>query len=120
MKPYSKDLRERVINDRESDMDSQEVAEKYSVSRSWVNLLWQRYRETGSYEAKRIGGYKQPVLKEREGEIRQTLKERPDITLRELKEKLNFRGSLQTVSNELRRLGFSFKKNGSSFRTRSS
>jgi transposase len=119
MKTYSMDLRSRVIADRKLGMDSLEVAEKYSVSRSWVNDLSKRYRENGHFEPKRIGGYKQHILKEREGEILQAMKETPDMTLKELKMRLRFKGSLQTVSNMLKRLGFSLKKNPSGFRTRS-
>ena len=112
------DLRSRVIADRKAGVISREVADKYSVSRSWVNDLWRRFQETGSYEPKQIGGYKQQIFKDREKEIRLILEETPDITLKELGQHLGFQGSLQTISNTIQRLGFSFKKNPSSFRTR--
>jgi len=48
MKTYSEDLRIRVIYDSDSGMPTKAVADKYRVSRSWVRILKQRRRETGS------------------------------------------------------------------------
>ena len=47
-KPYSLDLRERVVNACDAGLSSKEVAKKYSVSVSWVKGLLKRRRETGS------------------------------------------------------------------------
>jgi hypothetical protein len=46
--PYSMDLRERVITDSDAGLSSKELAERYHVSRAWVDALKQRRRETGS------------------------------------------------------------------------
>jgi transposase len=45
---YSRDLGERVINDADAGLSSKELAERYHVSRAWVDALKQRRRETGS------------------------------------------------------------------------
>ena len=46
---YSQDLRERVVRAVErGDRSQTEVAEEYGVSRSFVEEVWRRYRETGS------------------------------------------------------------------------
>src|SRR6266545_3232824 len=47
MRAYSMDLRERVLRDSDAGMMSAAVAEKYDVSRAWVDRLKQRRRETG-------------------------------------------------------------------------
>ena len=47
-KPYSLDLRERVLKDCDAGLRSEEVAQKYSVSASWVYDLRKKRRETGS------------------------------------------------------------------------
>ena len=47
MAAYSMDLRLRVLRDSDAGMPSQDVAEKYAVSRAWVDRLKQRRRETG-------------------------------------------------------------------------
>ena len=43
----SLDLRTRVLKDSDAGMASELVAEKYAVSRAWVDRLKQRRRETG-------------------------------------------------------------------------
>jgi transposase len=48
MKAYSEDLRMRVIYDSDAGMCTKAVADKYRVSQSWLRLLKQRRRETGS------------------------------------------------------------------------
>jgi transposase len=56
-KAYSMDLRERVIAVyQEGKMSMQEVAKRFAVSRSWVNNLVQRQKQTGSVAAKPHGG----------------------------------------------------------------
>ena len=47
MAGYSIDLRKRVLLDSAEGLDSEEIAEKYRVSRSWVDRVKQRYRENG-------------------------------------------------------------------------
>ena len=47
MRAYSMDLRERVLSDSDAGMQTAQVAEKYSVSKSWVRRLKQRRRESG-------------------------------------------------------------------------
>ena len=42
---YSIDLRLRVLRDADAGLPSDELAEKYSVSRAWVDRLKQRRRE---------------------------------------------------------------------------
>jgi transposase-like protein len=46
MRAYSMDLRERVFRDSDAGMTSVAVAEKYDVSRAWVDRLKQRRRGT--------------------------------------------------------------------------
>ena len=47
MAAYSLDLRIRVLRDADAGLPSDELAEKYWVSRAWVDRLKQRRRETG-------------------------------------------------------------------------
>jgi transposase len=47
MTPYSMDLHTRVLADCDAGLAAKEVAAKFRVSRSWVNRLVQRRRETG-------------------------------------------------------------------------
>ena len=49
----SLDLRTRVLKDSDAGMASKLVAEKYAVSRAWVDRLKQRRRETGEIASRR-------------------------------------------------------------------
>ena len=57
MKPYSYDLRQKVINAHNNKEGSQgELAKRFSVSLSFVQSLLRRYRNNGTVEAKAHGG----------------------------------------------------------------
>ena len=119
MRTYSMDLRLRVLRDSEKGLESDEIAEKYEVSRSWVDRVKQRKREFGEIEPRRGSGRK-PLLKPHYGRLQQLLQKQPDITLKEIREELKISVALQSISVALKKLGYTFKKNPSSFRTRSS
>ena len=48
MKPYSMELRHRVLHDCDAGLPTQAVADKYKVSDSFVRKLQRRRRTTGS------------------------------------------------------------------------
>lgn len=116
MKPISNDLRCRIIDRIQENQDSQsEIAEHFSVSLSFIEKLWHRFRETGSYEALPHRGGRQRALKEDEAVIRQAINEQPDLTLEELAARVSAetnkpKVSGRTVSEELRRLSLPRKK----------
>ena len=117
MRAYSNDLRQRIIERVREKKESQaEIARHFSVSVSFVEKLWHRFRTTGSFEAKPQGGGRERLLKEYEGLIRAEVKAQSDITLAELVEKVaeasgKPRVGLMTMSDELRRLRLPRKKN---------
>ena len=56
-KPYSMDLRGRVIEEVESGASRREAAERYGLSPSVVVIWVQRFEETGSIAAKPSGQF---------------------------------------------------------------
>jgi transposase len=60
-RPYSNDLRARVIEDIEAGASRREAAERYELSPSVVVIWAQRWRETGSVAAKPSGGSTSPA-----------------------------------------------------------
>ena len=58
MRAYSSDFRGRILRDSEEGLESDEIAEKYGVSRSWVDRVKQRYREHGETSARMGSGRK--------------------------------------------------------------
>ena len=111
-RPYSNDLRERVVAAVARGETCREVAALFSISVASVVKWSQRWRATGSVAAKPMGGRKLILLGEREWLLGR-LAESPDVTLRGLQAELAERGV--TVShNAIWKLfaveGISFKK----------
>lgn len=119
-KPYSIDLRERVLQDADTGLPSKELAARYHVSRAWVDALKQRRRETGSIEALKQTKFRKRVLAEQAAHLGALAAARPDATLAELREALQTSAGLATIWRELDRLQLTVKKNDSRRRTTAS
>jgi transposase len=71
MRPYSRDLRERILGAVQAREESQAgIAQRFAVSRSFVERLWQRWRQTGSCAAHPHRGGRQRSLRAAERLIR--------------------------------------------------
>ncbi len=118
MKPYSQDIRERIVRALEEQAETQEeVASRFSVSSSFVAKLWRRWRETGSCAALAHAGGRVRSLKEHEALLRREVTKQPDVTLSELRERAVSAGAptvcLATLCTELQRLSLPRKKSRS-------
>src|SRR5258705_4214711 len=97
MRAYSMDLRERIFRDSDGGLPSVAVAEKYDVSRAWVDRVKQRRRETGEV-APRAQRYGPPLkLGPHLHRLVELIREQPDRTLAELQEALGLSASLATI-----------------------
>ena len=86
MKPYSQDLRERIIAALETGTDSQsEIAATFPVSLSFVEKLWRKWRKTGNCDALPKAGGRERSLKNDESKIHAAVAAQPDLTLAELR-----------------------------------
>lgn len=116
MKPYSNDLRRRIIDAIQENEETQsEIAERFSVGVKFIEKLWKRFRETGSYEALPHGGGRKRLLADDEELIRDKVAAEPDITLAELAEYVGRETGNEAVSApvmcvELQRLNLPRKK----------
>jgi transposase len=115
MKPYSNDLRERVIVALEEGQESQAgIAETFGVSLSTVEKWWRCWREMGRSTALRHAGGQQRTLQGCAAFIRAEIKEQPDLTLEELcarvAEAEGVKASPSMMYRELRRLRLPRKK----------
>ena len=111
MAPYSRDLRTRVLADRDAGVAAKDVAVKFRVSLSWVNRLVQRRRETGEVEPRPQTVFKKQAFAGQEDHLRALVDAQPDRTLSELREALHSTASLSSVWRALDRLRFTVKKN---------
>ena len=115
---YSLDLRTRVLHDADAGFTSNELAERYHVSRAWVDALKQRRRETGAFAPLKQTKFRRRVLTEPElDHLAALVTARPDATLVELREALRCSAGLATIWRALNQLDFTLKKNGSRRRT---
>lgn len=119
MKPYSLDLREKIIRAYDEKFGSQRtLASVFGVSRSFVEKLLQRRRLTGTILPRPHAGGRKPSCDEAAlALVRQLLQEQADATLEELRDRLRQqRGlwvSVSTMCRLLRRLGLPRKKSRS-------
>jgi transposase len=112
MTPYSQDLRQRVVDTVQRGEGSlRQIARRFLVSVSFVTRLLKQYRSTGSLEPQPHGGGHPPTLGpedlERLGEL---IRQQPDATLAECRQRLGASCSTMTISRALRELGLSRKK----------
>jgi transposase len=115
-KPYSVDLRKRIIHAYESGEGSQaEIAEKYQVGKATVERYWRLYQEKGDV----LPNLEKPGRPSSIGEkdvskIKAWIEAKPDITLNELKSRYNaLKGSAvgqTTIHRLLVKRGFKRKK----------
>ena len=112
-KPYSIDLRGRVIGEVESGSSRREAAERYGLSPSVVVIWMQRFEATGSVAAKPSGGSTSPLEKHAEF-LLALIARQPGLTLDEIVAALRKRrisGSRSAVWRFFARRDISFKKN---------
>jgi transposase len=111
-KPYSDDLRERVIEAVEAGASRREAAESFNLSPSSAVKWLQRWRDTGSAQAKPTGGSISP-LEEHAEWLLAMVTEQPDLTLDEIVAAMRKRripGSRTAVWRFFARHDFTVKK----------
>jgi len=112
MTPYSRDLRQRIVDTIMSGEGTVgEVAERFLVSISFVTRLLHLHRTTGSVEPRPHGGGHPAVLTSEDlDRLRELIRDRPDATLDECRRHLGSSCSLATISRALSKLGLPRKK----------
>ena len=87
-RPYSVDLRERVVRAVEDGASRRAAAAKFEVSISFVVKLMQRWHQRGTIQPDRIGGWKQSTLAAHGERLRALVAAEPDLTIAELRHRL--------------------------------
>ncbi len=111
-RPYSEDLRSRIVAAVEAGMSRNAAARQFAVSVSCVVKLMQHFRRTGTV-APAARGKKPYVLAEHEALVRALVAGRPDMTLDELQQELGERGirvGRSSVNRFLLACGLTLKK----------
>jgi transposase len=114
-KPYSQDLRDRVIDAvKRGGMSRRAAARRYEISES-VAIKWlERFEQDGSREPVGHGGHRSSKLMPHRDFLEAAQAEKPDITLQALCERLwverGVNADTSMMSRFFRRLGVTFKK----------
>ena len=105
------EARELLVEAYEKSRDVKRVAEDFGVSESRVYHLVMRKRRTeerGAVQTSQRG--RKPLLTPQDKEkIRGCIDEKPDVTINELREKLDLSASESTVERAIRGMGYTLK-----------
>jgi transposase len=108
MKAYSMDLRQKVIALCDQGKSTGEVADAFNVSPAWVRRLKQHRRERGDIVPRTGGGSRgRKIDRERLAEL---VRQQPDATLIELRDRLGIKVTPWAICKALRELKLTFKK----------
>src|SRR4051794_6293722 len=112
MRPYSQDLRQRIVGTvQRGEGTVRQIAERFLVSVSFVTRLLQLHRSSGSVEPRPHGGGNPAVLTPEDLErLREFIRERPEATLQECAAHPGTACGLVTISRALNKSGLPRKK----------
>ena len=117
MKPYSLDLRQKIVVAYENQEGSiRQLAKRFKVSPDCVRRLLKRYQTEGTIEPKLYQGGNQPLLQSQHLEVLTTLvDEDNDATLPQLAQRLEAKTKLKvsssTISRGIKKINLTRKKN---------
>lgn len=117
MKPYSVDLRQKIVDTYlEGSISQREVAKRFKVALSFVQKILKQYRETGNLAPKVRQEQTPPKLNENQLKVLEEIVEaNNDATLAEMRIMLEQKTGViigrSTVDRMLKRMDFRVKKN---------
>jgi transposase len=111
-KPISVDLRERIVEAYERQEGTrEEVAKRFKVSLGMVKKLLQQQSRTGDLRPRyRFCGRKARLLPDHGAKLKQLIAQEPDLTLAELKERLELDCTVAAIHWVVGKLGLTYKK----------
>jgi transposase len=96
-KPYSQDLRERVVTALESGMSTAQAAARFSIGKATAGTWGRLKRSQGDVRPAKQGKPKGSVLDAHEAFILGVLRDKPDTTLEEMADRLAAERGVQVV-----------------------
>jgi transposase len=112
MRTLSLDLRQRILDAYDNDEGTRvEIAQRFRVSLGMVKKLLQQRRLTGDIAARHhLAGRKPMIQATHRSQIRSLLIKKNDLTLKELRQAVGLRCSLQAIHVVLGKMGLTYKK----------
>lgn len=110
--PLAIDLRRRIVRACDAKRGTQaQIADMFGITRQCLSNLLKRRRETGSVAPKpHGGGHPAAYAGAKLERLRELVRQQPDATLEELRERTKVACSLVAVHNALKRLDLRYKK----------
>jgi transposase len=112
-RPYSQDLRVRLVRYVEGGVSARAAAKVFGVSESAAIKWMQRWRRRGSVAPDPVRGHRRQLLESHSDWLLEVIETKTDLTLEEIRAQLRKRGvrvSLWTVWSFYDRHDISFKK----------
>lgn len=112
-RPYSNDLRERVVRAHLAGEPIRSVSTRFGVGVSCVLRWTARYRKTGSVAPGKVGGHRPWLLASHRDLVLELIRKTPHLTIDRLRDLLAAEGIAvcrDTIWRYLKREGLSFKK----------
>lgn len=116
-KPYSVDLRMRVLADFDEGARPVDLARRYRVARSWVYKLAAQRRDVGHIQPLKGKMGRPAKLAAHAEQLKQIVAQYPDATLDELRRKLDIPVGVSTLCRALQTLKLTLKKSAPRRRT---
>lgn len=111
-KTLSVDLRERIVAAYDAKEGTrEEVAKRFRVSLGMVKKLLEQRRRTGDLRSRhRFSGRKARLMPEHGSKLKRLIAQEPDLTLAEMKARLELSCTVAAVHWVVARLGLTYKK----------
>jgi len=84
MRPYSQDLRDRVLRALQRKESPAKIAKRLEVSRGWIYQVRKRWLKDGRPSSLRVGGYRCSRLAGMAGSLTAWIEAEPDLTLSQM------------------------------------
>jgi putative transposase len=113
-KPYSQDLRERVVKAVEAGQTRETIAKMFKIGTATVERYTARWRRTKSVAPDKFGGHLKPKLSGHADRVKALVKAEPDATLAEIQSKLageQITISITSLHRFLKASKITYKKN---------
>lgn len=112
MHTLSLDLRQRILDSYDNDEGTRDqIARRFRVSLGMVKKLLQQRRRTGDIAPRhRYSGRKPMIMAIHRNRIRSLLTQKNDLTLKELRQAMDLKCSLQAIHVVLGKMGLTYKK----------
>src|SRR5580698_2178539 len=114
MRPFSEDLRQRIIAAKEAGQSSACVAERFAIGVRTVERYWERYRQEGHCRTAQIGGHRRSRLAGHESTVASWIEAQPSLSLEEISKRCQKELAVtltpSALWHRLKAMGLAYKK----------